>query len=225
MTLKEYTDKSWYDYAYENIESISKEKKDFTVFDIGAGNSILREKVEGLSGTWRGFDYEPRHSDVQQLNMDQPLSENETAFKGARPDIIVFLEVLEHLFNPGIAIENIGKMAKSGTYLIFSTPNPFWSPIRLKFFVQGIFPMFRKSDMLDNHHVYTAWPHVTERLLEINGFEVKKSCTLGFKANFPGFQFHPIYFARIIVFFIRKILETGLSKSKGMSYAIVAQKK
>jgi 2-polyprenyl-3-methyl-5-hydroxy-6-metoxy-1,4-benzoquinol methylase len=139
-------------------------------------------------------------------------------------DIILLLEVIEHLLNPDEAACNLGKMAKKGTYLVLSTPNPFWSVNRLKFLFLNIFPMFEKSDMDDNNHVFTAWPHVIERLLSTNGFRIIDQFTIGYKAKFPEFQFSINYQAKILVYFLRKLLERLTPTSKGMSYGVVAIK-
>jgi hypothetical protein len=78
--------------------------------------------------------------------------------------------------------------------------------------------------MEDNHHVFTAWPHVTERMLSNNGFKVIDRFTIGCCAKFPDFTFSFLYPAKIIVFFLRKILESTASASKGQSYGFIAIK-
>ena len=117
------------------------------------------------------------------------------------------MEVLEHLFNPGNAIKNISSIAKKGTYFIISTPNPYWSVSRIKFFFLGVFPNFAKEDMEGNHHVFTVWPHVLEKLLTENGSKIVDSYTLADKAKWPMFELHPKFVARIIFYWTRKILE------------------
>ncbi len=105
-----------------------------------------------------------------------------------------------------------------------TTPNPSWSIVRLKFFFLNKFPMFEKSDMLDNHHVFTAWPHVMEKLLADNGFQIAEIYTIGQRSRFPRFSFDIRFIAKIFVHFIRKLVEKISPGSKGMCYGITAVK-
>jgi 2-polyprenyl-3-methyl-5-hydroxy-6-metoxy-1,4-benzoquinol methylase len=217
----EYFDQTWYDCALDRIKELTDGKENFIVYDVGAGNSVLEEEIRMLGGRITGFDYKPRKEGIIELNLERPIAAELT---NGRPDIILLLEVIEHLFNPGLAVLNLAKMAKPGTHLILTTPNPYWSVIRLKFFFLNVFPMFEKSDLDNNHHVFTAWPHVIEKLLADNGFEVQHKFTIGQRAKFPRFSFDLRYPGKIIVYFLRKVLEKFSSSSAGMCFGIVAIK-
>lgn len=216
-----YVDKPWYAQALYLIKKYI-EAKNFSVYDIGAGNSVLEDQIQKLGGKWYGFDYNPRTENIRKLNIENELDPDAIT---ERPDFVLFLEVIEHLLNPGMAVANLAKITPKGSYLFLSTPNPFWSAIRLKFFLQNKFPMFEKSDMDNNHHVFTAWPHVVEKLLIDNGFEVIERMTMASRAKFPQPEFNISYPARIMVRLLRRIMEFQSPISKGMSYGILAIKK
>lgn len=217
----EYFDQTWYDCVFDRVKELTREQRNFKLFDVGAGNSVLEDRIKSLGGQWIGFDYKPRKEGIIQFDLEKPIP-NELINQD--PDIILLLEVIEHLMNPWQAISNLSKMSKKGTTLILTTPNPFWSVVRIKFLLMNKFPMFEKSDLDDNHHVFTAWPHVLEKMLELNGFRIISRFTSGWKARFPEFEFHVRYPAKIGVFLLRKALETTNPISKGMCYGVMAQK-
>jgi hypothetical protein len=218
----QYFDQTWYDCTIDRVREITKGKESFLLFDVGAGNSVLEKRVQAMGGQWKGFDYKPRKAGIIELNLEKPIP---SILANENPDVILLLEVIEHLFNPGQAISNLAMMAKKGTYLVLTTPNPFWSVVRLKFLFLNKFPMFEKSDMDDNHHVFTAWPHVMEKLLIDNGFQVIHQFTTGHSAKFPRFTVSIQYPAKILVYILRKFLEKSTPLSKGMCFGMVALKK
>ncbi|MEP2023591.1 hypothetical protein, partial [Reichenbachiella sp.] len=95
---------------------------------------------------------------------------------------------------------------------------------RIKFFILGFFPNFTEEDMNNNHHVFTVWPYVLEKLLKENGFKIKDTYTLMCKASFPKFTINPIFFVKIAYYLVRKFIETIDKKSIGQSYGVVAEK-
>jgi|TARA_Y100000310_G_scaffold309167_1_gene353028 hypothetical protein len=220
MDLSKYYNSSWYDFAIRTVKELKLTGKGDIIFDVGAGNSVLKSKINELNSKWVGFDYKPRNKGINEWNLDNSIPKN----IDVNPDCILLLEVLEHLLNPGMALNNIRKASKSGTYLIISTPNPYWSVIRIKFFFKGVFPMFTNEDMDNNHHVFVVWPHVLYKLLKNNDFEILDSYTIGVKSKFPEFQVHPVLIVKILLFGIRRLIEFFDKKSKGMSYTVIAKK-
>jgi hypothetical protein len=85
----QYFDQSWYDCAIDKLKEITKEKNNFILFDVGAGNSVLEERVKALGGQWTGFDYMPRKEGILKLNLEQPLPPD---FIDIKPDVILLLE-------------------------------------------------------------------------------------------------------------------------------------
>ncbi|CAN5345342.1 hypothetical protein BH23BAC1_BH23BAC1_50840 [soil metagenome] len=220
MKLKKYFDSSWYEFSVKKIKDLGL-TNNHLIFDVGAGNCLLKNKITEIGSHWKGFDVKPRSEEVIEWDLKDPIPDK----LNRKPDCILLLEVIEHLLNPEIGIKNLSEAAKKGTYLIITTPNPYWSVVRIKFLVFGIFPMFEKSDLENNHHVYTAWPHVLEYLLVKNEFEIIDSYTIGTRAKFPLFNFKPSYLIKFIFYFLRKIVEKSDIKAKGMSYGVIAIKR
>jgi 2-polyprenyl-3-methyl-5-hydroxy-6-metoxy-1,4-benzoquinol methylase len=221
MNLQKYYDSSWYNFALRAMKEVGLLSPGKVIYDVGAGNSVLKDKIIEKGSQWIGFDYNPRNEEIKEWDLNNPLNNNDVA----KPDCILLLEVIEHLINPGLGIKNLSSAAKKGTYLILTTPNPYWSVIRIKFFLLGIFPMFEKTDLLNNHHVFTAWPHTIEYLLKENGFEITDTYTIDTKAKFPHLTFSPIFFIKFFYYLLRKAIEKRDVRSKGMSYGIIARKR
>lgn len=219
MNLNKYYNESWYDVTTQKLIGLGLNKKGKVIFDVGAGNSVLKDRINNWGSKWIGFDYIPREDYIKKWNVEEEVINIQET-----PDCILFLEVIEHLFNPGHAIKNICNIAKKDTYIIISTPNPYWSVIRIKFFLLGIFPNFTKENMDNNHHVFTAWPHVMEKLLSDNGFKIIDSYTLLSKAKFPIFTLNPIFLVKLTFYLARKTFELFDKKTKGMSYGVIAKK-
>lgn len=213
-----YFDQLWYDCALDKIKQLKKDGEKFVVFDVGAGDSVLELPVRALQGEWIGFDYKPRKAGIIKLDLEQPLPPD---LIDKKPDIILHLEVIEHVFNAGRAMANLSAMARPGTYMILTTPNPFWSLNRLKFLFLNQFPNFEPGDTEAHHHVFTVWPHVLKKLLANNEFTLLEEFTLGSAARFPSLKSVIRNPFRIPVYLLRKLLERINPESRGMSYGVV----
>ncbi|CAM8620554.1 class I SAM-dependent methyltransferase [Candidatus Planktophila dulcis] len=108
------------------IEGVKKEISEFsnpTVVSIGGFGPVdkeLRMLVENKGGKYITFDIDPTHNpsilgDVQEIS--RILGEVELC-----PDLIVALEVLEHVQDPAVAISECFSALKQNGKLILSTP-------------------------------------------------------------------------------------------------------
>jgi hypothetical protein len=59
--------------ALDKVKNLTKGKDSFALFDVGAGNSVLEEKITSLGGQWIGFDYMPRKEGIIELNLEKPI--------------------------------------------------------------------------------------------------------------------------------------------------------
>jgi 2-polyprenyl-3-methyl-5-hydroxy-6-metoxy-1,4-benzoquinol methylase len=135
------------------------------------------------------------------------------------------LEIIEHLNNPWLSMKNVAETIESGGYLILTTPNPAWSNSRLDLLRKGFLTCFTQSDLDLNHHVFTAWPHVIEKLLHDNNFEIIEYSTLDgntllFDKNLGGLA-APV---QLVFRMIKKSIEAKNPASCGMSYGIIAKR-
>lgn len=98
------------------------------VLDIGCGGGILSEGMAKRGGKVTGLDVEPdtiaaaqRHAAAEHLQIEYVCQPVET-FNGEFP-IITCLEMLEHVPNPQIIINEAARLLAPGGYLFLSTIN------------------------------------------------------------------------------------------------------
>jgi hypothetical protein len=188
------------------------------VFDIGAGDGLMRKWVEALGLEWNGFDLMPHSHSVDHWNLDDPMYAPD-----ARPSVVLLLDVLEHLGNPAVGLRHIAELMDVGGTLILTAPNPRWSKSRLHALLTGYPACFTRGGDLDgNGHVFTMWPHIVQAMLREAGFTVTDYVTLDGRTRWPEFcrwiRAPHVLAIRAICMLIERFDPTA----SGMSYAFVA---
>jgi len=223
MHLKENSPLNRYQWAAKKINEITGDylkTKNITLFDIGSRDNILKKYISSTEICYKAFDLEPLDESAEVWDIEQPFP-----YKHPHPQVITMLEIVEHLKNPWICMKNIFETIAPDGYLILTTPNPAWSNSRIDLLKTGYLSCFGKTDLELNHHVFTPWPHIIERLLTDSGFEITEFSTLDgktniFDENLKGFSI-PIKLAFRL---IKKTIESRDAASCGMSYGIIAKR-
>lgn len=106
------------------------------ILDYGCGDcSKCGNLITSLGATYTGVDVS-----LKSLQECRKSSYSVTLFNGeiyslpfvsSRFDLVLCLEVLEHLFRPDLALHNILRVLKPNGFLIISTPNIAWIGNRL----------------------------------------------------------------------------------------------
>lgn len=185
-----------------------------TVSDIGSGFGFMEPLIEKVGGIWQPFDYVRKidKATIWDLNKPCPNGAN-------KPGLIIFLEVLEHLPNPLLSIQNIANHIEKGGHLIMTTPNPQSSKNIINLMLKGTLYAFQKKH-LKEFHVFTPWEHIVKMFLETAGFEVLEyACVDTFyqKDNRKGIKEN-------IKRVLERYFEKRNTKAIGMSYGLVAKK-
>ncbi len=206
------------------IESLKATKLLFpeikTVFDIGSANEILAEQVRDMGLIYHSFDLFPPNNNVRKWNIEEPFP-----YEGSA-DVIIFLEVIEHLNNPWLGIKNIIHALNPGGHIFISTPNPAWSHSTLHLLSHGVLGMFSKEDLRLNHHVFTPWQHIVEFMLQDNGLGNIRFTALGKKTSVGAYPFWGLKLPlRIFFRLLKKIIEQTNTNAIGALYGVQAQKK
>lgn len=204
-----------YQWASSIINNIKEPS--LKVFDIGARDGVIFNMIE-REISYTAFDLAPKNSQIIQwdLTMEPPVGIGKS-------DYILLLDVVEHLNNPWICIKNLAGVLEVGGKMILTTPNPFHSEARFTLFSQGWMPCFGQSDLDLNHHVFTPWPHIVEKLLADNGLVIEEFLTLDgktiiFDKNLAKNPF------RIFKRLIKWYMEKQNKMAGGMSYGLIAKK-
>ena len=207
-----------FDWALNSLEAV-KDSSTKNVFDIGSGKELLRNRIISMGLTYNAFDIYPVNETVTKWNVD------DTCPIGDKADVVLFMEVIEHLNNPWLGIKNISQAMNKGGHLILTTPNPSWSESRLNMFYKGVLTMFTQHDLDVNHHVFTPWKHILEKILTDNGFRITKFENLGEKTTITTKPFWGVKMpARLIYRGAKKIIERNNPDSIGPLYGVIAQK-
>jgi hypothetical protein len=208
-----------YQWAEQCVAECHKRAPGPVVSDIGAGDGRMRGPVECLGLTWQGFDLFPQSTEILRWDLDEP------APAGAQPaGVALMMDVLEHLCNPWRALAHVGQHLLPGGLLVLTTPNPRWSRSRFVTLAQGWPACFTASDLELNHHVFTPWQHVVERLLRDTGFRVTRYVTLDGSTGWPGRPYNLRYPLRLAFAGLNALVERRDPTACGMSYGVLAEK-
>lgn len=208
---------SRYEFAFTSLKSLASSLPSKIIFDVGPGDGRMRY-IESAGFSWRGFD-QTAWGDVQRWDLTEPCPTPDASV-GA----VLLLDVIEHLLNPGLALKNIATVLQPGGRLILTTPNPRWSASRVHNLFRGNLSGFTQRDLDDNHHVFTPWPHIVEKMLHDARLVIDDYVTLDGKTRLlsrPGTLFLP---ARYILNVVLIVMEKLDPCSCGMSYGLIARK-
>ena len=215
MEISQNLNHSRYEWASSIINNLTEDNP--VVYDIGAKDSIILKSIT-KNINYQAFDLEPEINSIYKWDINYEAEKFSNS-----ADYVLFLDVVEHLTNPWNCISNLAKVMKPGAKLILTTPNPFWSESRFTLFFKTKMPCFTISDLELNHHVFTPWPHIIQRLLADNGLSVENYVTLDGKTKLLDKNLLKNPF-RIFKRLIKKIMEINAPITCGMSYGIIAKK-
>lgn len=212
---------SRYDFAGAYLAKFGADKPEATVFDIGTGEAPMRPAVEKANLKWRGFDLFPRAPDVKRWDLTQEVA----PVDGEKADLILLLDVIEHVFDVNCAMTNIVASMNPGGVLLMTVPNPHWSRARTLMLFTGEPACFTQHDLDANHHVFTPLVHVMEKLVTNHGLKIERYVTLdGKEAEWPKPRLSLGFIGGIFESIFRKLIEAGDKSAHGMSYAFVLRR-
>lgn len=160
-----------------------------------AKGELLHQKLQGVTKELFGLDfdkdaiedYRKLTDDVENGYFDlQSPAKKTPSYLPKQVDIILLGEILEHLPNPGIAINNLAKIAKdTKAQVVITVPNAFFI---------GSFAMALEGyEGVHPDHYFYFTPATLDKLLKDNGFSrVKLSFYIGVTADGKGLPLaHP----------------------------------
>lgn len=114
-------------YRHFNCEDLNGK----TLIDIGCGGGLVSEpmsrlgaKVTGVDGAEKNVKTALAHAQAMQLDIDYRATTAEAlAEKGEQFDVVLALEVIEHVADVPLFLESVSKLVKPGGVLIMSTLN------------------------------------------------------------------------------------------------------
>ena len=210
------TSMSRYAFAAHAARDLASSLPSPLVYDVGAGEEEMRVPIEAMGLEWAGFDLAPRSDRVACWNIEHACPKGEPA-----AGLILMLDVIEHLLNPGICLDQIQRVLLPEGYLVLTTPNPRWSRSRVEALRTGFLTCFTQADLDGNGHVFPVWPHVLMQALASRGFSVNQYVTLDGRTAWPPLtRRYPLRLAHAA---LCRWIEAHDPSACGMSYALVAR--
>ena len=202
-------------FANEMLDKYYQTSPNTIISDIGSGFGHMQNKIESLGAIWQPFDYVRKIEKAIIWDLNKPCP-----IEAKNAGTVIFLEVLEHLGNPQLGLQNITKHIEVGGILILSTPNPSSSQNTVNLFLTGRLFSFQEKHLIE-HHVFTPWEHIVRFFLEECGFEILEYASI----DISNSQNRNSNIKDIFKRKMETIIEKRNPKAIGMSYGIVARKK
>jgi SAM-dependent methyltransferase len=143
------------------LADISTEGK--TLLDVSCKEGDVLQALQSRGLSLRGTNYEPAGPGMDGIPIDygvdllKPLPYDDASF-----DIILLIEVIEHLENHRVAVSELARILKPGGVLILTTPNIMRLNSRLHFFWSGYHKTKRRfipfHTPLDQAHRFHNYP-------------------------------------------------------------------
>lgn len=168
---------------YDAIEMIPSNVKSILEIGCGGGNTLIEIKKRFPHIKVTGLDIVSKES---QKKLDkfilQDINEEHSLFEDNSFDVILFLDVLEHLYDPARVLKHNLKFLKKGGYAISSIPN-FRNRALLLNYIRGDFK-YEDSGLFDSTHIRFFFKKNMYDLYENCGLSIdgeKKSYNYGNK--------------------------------------------
>lgn len=171
--------------------SSTKPLKNIKLLDIGSGGGLVCKPMYELGANVTGIDanehntkaavtYAREHNlDIKYINN---TVENYIIQNNEKYDVILCLEVIEHVANPREFVQNISKLLKQNGVLIFSTINR-----TLKSFTQAIIiAEYILGWVPKNTHRYSKFIKPSELVSMLNNTDLTLSELKGLKLSLPS---------------------------------------
>jgi len=212
-------------YLLEKIVSIISSNQKGKVLDLGCGDGRAGKKLFDLGFAVEACDMDKERFEFHQEikftegNLAHPLPYKDNFF-----DYVIFMEVIEHIYNPHFVISEISRILRKGGRLILSTPNILNIGSRFRFLMEGSFDFFREPTLdyskcfpaaIQNMHVIPWRYQELEYLLAQNSLEITHFFVDGRKTNF----YFLYWFMFPFLFFQAKAKEKQAKKTGGVDFA------
>jgi 2-polyprenyl-3-methyl-5-hydroxy-6-metoxy-1,4-benzoquinol methylase len=171
-------------------------KPGMQILDFGCGQGAFSQRLadEGMIVDSCDIDTDQIRATVRQkikLDLDKP--EISASIPG-KYDMVIAMEIIEHLQNPWKYITDAISLLKENGMLVLSTPNVSSFPSRLRFLMRGTLIAFEKPD-LDHGHISPLTFVQLENMFNHLNLEIVRK---GHAGDIPIFHFTEISLFQIL---------------------------
>ena len=146
------------------------------VLEVGAGHGEVGRAIDQRGGDVVATDLCPPGLDFPypyvRTNLDEAFAEEVTAAMGGEADVVIALDVIEHLHRPELSLQELRRAMKPGSTLLASTGNVGYFLVR--FMLACGFFNYGKKGILDLTHTRLFTIRSFCRTLEGEGFRIRK---------------------------------------------------
>lgn len=170
--------------------------------DLGAGSGAFARRMADAGYDVQANDLDPSSYGAKEvpfwsLDLNRPVPEQ---LRGRRFDLVIAMELIEHLRDPIGFLEICRSFCKPGGMVLLTTPNTVDPISSCLFLKRGEYQFFNRQDYKGIGHI-TILPHwLLESHLERVGLETVQRTSVG--CNSPGKR----RFARVLRWILERIL-------------------
>ncbi len=191
----------WYQKALNLLPDLSQSK----VLELGSGHGEFAKLISHQTKSFICSDYSKAYVNKLKkagLTGIQADFNQKLPFKSNQYDLIITLEVIEHLYNAEGFLKEVKRILKPKGNLIISTPNIAWWGYRL-------FSLIGQPPKKEGYHLRFFTHHTLINLLNRSGFKVIKANSFTTipllnrvlpKPIYPTINFWPNLLAQDLIF-------------------------
>lgn len=144
------------------------------VLNVGAGRGGISWLLHQAGYSVSSVDLHPEHFAIDTLqcafaDLNQSLPFSENTF-----DIVLAVEVIEHLENPWHFMREAIRVLTEDGVLILTTPNVASLPSRMTYLFGGLFPYFRESSFTGCYHATPIFPWTIARCCQTTNANIER---------------------------------------------------
>src|SRR6267142_934237 len=179
ITMSNYTENQYTSDENSSWGIVFKEVKDGEkVLDIGCSSGNLgAELIKRKNCVVDGIDIDPNDIKLAKKKLRKAFIVNiETDSLSAlneKYDVVLMLDVIEHLIDPVEALRKVSKLLKPEGRLLFSVPNMAHVSVRLDLLLGEL--NYRQTGLLDNTHMHFYTEKSLLKILKAAGYSVSKA--------------------------------------------------
>ncbi|MEK6748503.1 MAG: class I SAM-dependent methyltransferase [Pseudomonadota bacterium] len=158
-----------------------------SIVEIGAGKGALSQAMrarldqQNIIYEYDCWDIEPHQINDHKLGFTCRYFDAQEEFDTTKKyDIVIAVEIIEHIENPFHLIREFAKIGKMNSLLLVTSPNILSLPSRLRYFFIGCYDFFRRpynEYWLNMGHLNPINPLQLIYILRKNGFELNQLTT------------------------------------------------
>lgn len=187
----------------------SGKSKDSEIVVLGAGaGAFERRLLDNGFLNITSVEFIPSNFSVKEIEVIE-FDLNKDFSNIGKFDIVIAIELIEHLENQFHFIECVKKLMNKNAVFYLSTPNIENTFVRMRYFLLGTLYWFGQSELEGTGHINPIFKHILEFNLSQNNLKIKKyfgNINIWFKLfkNKNIFKRIAFFFMAIISFFMIK---------------------